>query len=136
MLFSRAWPSIRSSLLTILVAISVAACGGGGGGGDATASQPASPSTDNPVTPSQDEPSSDDPLEPFALSVSANAPQVTWTDANAVQYRILVWEENSEPQEYFTSGLELTINQLEPDQYVIAEAYDEFGNSIFSNSNL
>jgi hypothetical protein len=65
--------------------------------------------------------------------VSASAGQLTWTDANASSYRILIWDApNAEPREFFTTGLAYTVPNLSSQAVVVIEGYDALGNSVFS----
>jgi hypothetical protein len=59
---------------------------------------------------------------------------VFWDQSNASHYRVIYWEENQIPQEYLTSDFEHTSPPLtlSSEYTIIVEAYDEFGNSLFS----
>jgi hypothetical protein len=57
---------------------------------------------------------------------------LNWDDSNADQYRVLYWRGNEAPQEHITTNTAYTIPTCGVIYSVIVEAYDELGNSLFS----
>lgn len=57
---------------------------------------------------------------------------LNWDDSNADQYRVLYWRGNEAPQEHTTTSTAYTIPTCGVIYSVIVEAYDELGNSLFS----
>ncbi|GAA3929146.1 fibronectin type III domain-containing protein [Litoribacillus peritrichatus] len=119
-------------VLSLVLILVLQGCGGGGG-----SSGDSSPSSDN-------EPSSNEQSQDSNQNTGLQAPQVanqtendqltlSWSDSNAQQYRVLYWQGNDAPQEFITSDLTFASSPLSAGSYqVLVEAYDEFGNSLFS----
>ena len=58
---------------------------------------------------------------------------LSWSDANAAQYRVLYWQGNNAPQDFITTSTDYTLPPLGSGDYtIIVEAYDALGNSLFS----
>lgn len=59
--------------------------------------------------------------------------QISWSNAGGANYRVLYGLVGARPDEVFTQQLSTTVDIAEPGSYqVIVEAYDELGNSQFS----
>ncbi len=87
--------------------------------------------------PSGSNPPSDGPItQPSVqLSFDSGMLNVSWNDANAQSYRVLYWI-NSDPalNESMATGNEHAISATENGTYtLLVEAYDDLGNSVFSN---
>ncbi|MFT5082504.1 MAG: hypothetical protein ACI9Y1_000529 [Lentisphaeria bacterium] len=69
----------------------------------------------------------------ITLLIRDGAIRVTWTDVDAVNYRILYWLPSEAPTEFKTSGFSYESALPGPGRYsVVVEAYDRLGNSVFS----
>lgn len=100
-------------------------CGGGGG---------SSGEAGSPISDVLDDGSLAAPR--ILGSVDAQQLNLFWRDSNADSYRVLYWLEGSTgaPSEYVTNALGYSTPSLSPGRYsVIVEAYDELGNSLFSD---
>lgn len=111
----------------------LASCGGGGSEAPETPSSP--PVVVNP-------PAVDTSLQKPVLTV--NQSLASWTESNAHKYRLVYHKEGFSPvpngygtrngTEIFTEYLQLEIS-LEPGTWILfVEAYDELGNSYFSDT--
>jgi len=75
-----------------------------------------------------------------SLNVTSDAGVLTvnWNDAGAQSYRVLFWGPNEvDPMESFTTQLQFsTFLDVDGQYSVIVEAYDELGNSLFSEPSF
>jgi len=59
--------------------------------------------------------------------------EVSWSDTNAYRYRLLYRKEGEKPTQHFSHSLNFTLEALTSGNYfILVEAYDELGNSLFS----
>jgi hypothetical protein len=122
----------RIVLLALLVVLS--SCGGGSS--DDTSST--GDVIDDPDTQINDNPNTGGAASLSRPTISTSQMEdsivVAWNQSNASHYRVLYWEGSEAPQEYVTSDLEHTSPPVTAgsEYTVIVEAYDELGNSLFS----
>ncbi|MFL0800983.1 MAG: hypothetical protein K6L80_11070 [Agarilytica sp.] len=58
---------------------------------------------------------------------------LNWSDASAASYRVLYWSAaQANPVENITTSQSFSQSVAEGSYTVVVEAYDEFGNSVFS----
>lgn len=63
--------------------------------------------------------------------------EVSWSDSNAYRYRLLYWKEGEKPTQHFSHSLNFILEVLTSGNYfILVEAYDELGNSLFSKPVL
>ena len=96
----------------------ITACGGGSGDSGGSQQIQATKNTSIPV-----------------VKVVNNGSQleVSWSDSNADQYRLVYWKEGEKPTQHFSHLLNFTLDDLTSGNYfILVEAYDELGNSLFS----
>lgn len=114
-------------LLAGALLIMLAACGSD----SAEVSSTASPDTSGGST---------GPLSRPAISTTQMEDSIVvyWDQSNAAEYRVIYWRGSDIPSEHVTSDLEYVSPPLvEPGEYiVIVEAYDEQGNSLFSDPSI
>lgn len=123
----------RIVLLALLVVLS--SCGGGSS--DDTSST--GDVIDDPDTQINDNPNTGGGAASLSRPTISTSQMedsivVAWNQSNASHYRVLYWEGSEAPQEYVTSDLEHTSPPVTAgsEYTVIVEAYDELGNSLFS----
>jgi len=59
--------------------------------------------------------------------------EVSWSDSNAYRYRLLYWKEGEKPTQHSSHSLNFILEVLTSGNYfILVEAYDELGNSLFS----
>ena len=105
---------------SISACLILAGCGGGSGG---SSTDESSSSLSKPSVSVQ------------TLFLNGNSSlEVLWDNSNASQYRVIYWRDGEPAQFFTTSDTEFTSPNLAPGDYtVIVEAYDEQGNSLFSD---
>ena len=73
--------------------------------------------------------------EIFEVAVQLNSGNLTlnWTDISANSYRVLIWSGDSAPLVFSSIDTDLETAIAPGDYTLIVEAYDELGNSVFSD---
>ena len=83
--------------------------------------------------------SSSDDMSMPRVNVTEDNNRITlqWNDTNAAQYRVLYWHDDEDPQEYLTTDTTYITPSLISERYTfLVEAYDDLGNSRFSEPTL
>lgn len=118
----------RWGLLT--AALLLSACGGGGGGGGTQPAESGGPQT--PVVEGA-------LLKPsLTTQFSSGAVSMVWSESNASVYRVLYWlEDGAQLSEEMTNATSFDfVPGVEGTYLLMVEAYDENGNSIFSDPRI
>ena len=98
----------------------ITACGGGDSG-DSQQTQVQVQATENSSIPI------------VKVVNSGSQLEVSLSDSNAYRYRLLYWKEGEKPTQHFSHSLNFTLEVLTSGNYfILVEAYDELGNSLFS----
>jgi len=114
----------------------LASCGGGGSSSEPSPTVIAPPPSPPPVV--------DDTLKKPVLTVTQTL--ASWTESNAHTYRLVYHKEGYKPTpsgystingtERFTESLQTDISLTSGTWVLFVEAYDELGNSLFSDTVL
>ncbi len=128
----------RSYFLITSIVLLLTACGGGGdNSSNSNINSNINDNLNNSDNSSNDNLSSALVLQKPSISLNyfEDTFRVFWDDSNASQYRVIYWQGNNPPQQYLTNQLEFTAPELDTsgEYTVIIEAYDDLGNSLFSD---
>lgn len=70
----------------------------------------------------------------YSANQAGNSIEVFWDPVNASEFRVIVWPENDVPRIYVTTDFEFSTEITTSGEHIIfVEAYDELGNSLFSD---
>ena len=71
----------------------------------------------------------------YSVQQSGESIEIFWDPVSAAEFRVIVWPVNDLPQTYVTQEFEFSTPVLNSsgEHIIMVEAYDELGNSLFSD---